>query len=145
MGYGRFTRRAANYCAGQASPFGEASGVSGRPAEVMGEEKIDQMDREKSAKTENTVQSPSKENPLYKIAEEVVDEALSQIPRADYPAYTALRDLAKHFADSDPEKAQRFVAEAVVHVRNFDQPQRTMELARMGALAAQLGNKEGGK
>lgn len=109
------------------------------------EKKIDQMDREKSAKTENAAPTPSKENPLYKIAAEDVDEALSQIPKADYPAYTALKDLAKHFAVSDPDKSQRFVAEAVVHVRNFDQPQRTMELARMGALASRLGNKEGGK
>jgi hypothetical protein len=39
----------------------------------------------------------------------------------------------------------RFAGEAIVRVRNMDQPQRTVELARMGALAARLGNKEGGQ
>ncbi len=79
---------------------------------------------------------------ILKIAGEDLDEALSLLPKKDSQAYDFLRDLAQHFASSDPEKAMRCATEAVVRARNLDQPDRSLRVAQMGALVARLGNKE---
>ncbi|MGD0518901.1 MAG: carboxypeptidase regulatory-like domain-containing protein [Thermoguttaceae bacterium] len=82
---------------------------------------------------------------MEKIAEDDLDEALSQIAKQGAGGYYALYDLAKHFAQSDPEKAMRCAEEAVIRARSLDQPQRTASIAQMGALVMRLGNKEAGK
>ena len=53
-------------------------------------------------------------NDITKVAEHDVEEALSLLPSNANQAYYKLKDLAKHFADSDPEKALRFTAEAII-------------------------------
>jgi protocatechuate 3,4-dioxygenase beta subunit len=107
---------------------------------------IAQLDSERAAKAARSeAKTPPKKATLYQIAEEDVEEALSQLPKQNSQAYNALAKLAGQFSTSDPEKALRFVAEAVIRARNMDQPQRTVEMARMGALAVRLGDKEGGR
>jgi protocatechuate 3,4-dioxygenase beta subunit len=79
------------------------------------------------------------------IAEQDLDWALSLIAKDGARGYYALKDLAKHFLASDPEKAMRCAEEAVVQTRNLDQPARAVGIAEMGALVARLGNAEAGK
>jgi hypothetical protein len=109
--------------------------------------RLARINSEQAENKEATNKPPTSagERSIYTIAEEDLDEALSLIPKADDQACNSLVDLAKHFASKDPEKALRCAAEAVVHARNLDQPDRTVRLARMGALVARLGNKEAGR
>ena len=55
-----------------------------------------------------------------------------------------LKELAKHFAESDSEKALRFASEAIIRARSLDDPDRTLRLAELGVLVW-LGNKEVGE
>jgi protocatechuate 3,4-dioxygenase beta subunit len=83
--------------------------------------------------------------PIQKIAEEDLDEAFAVIAKQGARSYYSLKDLAKHFAASDQEKAMRCAEEAVIQARNLDQPQRTVGLAEMGVMVMRLGNKDAGK
>jgi hypothetical protein len=74
-----------------------------------------------------------------------LDETLSTIAKQGPPGYYSLKELAHHFAASDPQKALRCAEEAVLQARNLDQPDRALGLAEMGALVVRLGNKESGR
>jgi hypothetical protein len=80
-----------------------------------------------------------------KVADEDVEEALSLVPQDSYPAFCTLRDLAKRFVKSDPEKALRFAAEALIHARSIDDPLRTVGFGELGVITWQAGNKEAGE
>jgi protocatechuate 3,4-dioxygenase beta subunit len=87
----------------------------------------------------------SEPKPIQSVADEDLDEAFAMIAKQGGRAYYSLKDLAKHFAASDPEKAMRCAEEAVIRARSMDQPERTVGLAQMGALVMRLGNKDAGK
>jgi protocatechuate 3,4-dioxygenase beta subunit len=97
-------------------------------------------------KKEPAVKKPDaqKKNDITTVAEEDVDEALSMLPQDAGQAFQQVMGLARHFADSDHEKAQRFASEAVIRSRNLDDPNRVLTLAESGALVWKLGNKEAG-
>jgi uncharacterized GH25 family protein len=97
-------------------------------------------------KKEPAVKKPDaqKKNDITTVAEEDVDEALSMLPQDAGQAFQQLMGLARHFAESDREKALRFASEAVIRSRNLDDPHRVLTLAESGALVWKLGNKEAG-
>ncbi|MGD0517200.1 MAG: carboxypeptidase regulatory-like domain-containing protein, partial [Thermoguttaceae bacterium] len=81
-----------------------------------------------------------------KIAETDVDEALALIaPYGDYRSFMTLQSLAERYAASDPVKAERLVAEAILLARKFDQPERTYALSEAGSTVVRLGKTEQGR
>jgi protocatechuate 3,4-dioxygenase beta subunit len=85
-----------------------------------------------------------KKNDITTVAEDDADEALSMVSQDAGQAFQQLMGLARHFADSNREKALRFASEAVVRSRSLDDPHRVLTLAESGALVWKLGNKEAG-
>ena len=88
---------------------------------------------------------PLQNRSLREIADDDLDEALSLVPKPDVQAYNALKDLAKYFAATDPEKAMRCARGGVAPGTEPRPAGPTLHLAEMGALVARLGNKEAGE
>ncbi|MBN2578797.1 MAG: carboxypeptidase regulatory-like domain-containing protein [Pirellulales bacterium] len=107
--------------------------------------RLDPQQAEKWAKELGSPAPEEASNSIENVAEADLEEALSLLTEKEENAYESLQRLARHFADSDKEKALRCAEEAIVRVRSLDQPDRAVELARMGELVAELGNKEAGK
>lgn len=74
------------------------------------------------------------------------EEALALLAQHnDSRTVRVLLSLAERFLSTDPAKAARFAEEAVLRARNLDQPDRTSELARAGALVVRLGLTDAGR
>src|SRR5208337_475185 len=58
---------------------------------------------------------------------------------------TVIQELADRFAEADPRKALRFAEEAAVQSRGLNQPDRTMAMARAGAVLVKLGRADAGR
>jgi RNA polymerase sigma factor (sigma-70 family) len=65
--------------------------------------------------------------------------------RADTESQAVLQTLADRFAESDPKKALRFAEEAAAQSRGLNQPDRTMAMARAGAVLLKLGRADAGR
>lgn len=107
--------------------------------------KMDSEQNRHGTATESVDPHSSNDRPIEKVAEDDLEEALSLVPKQDDQAYSVLKGLANRFISQDREKAMRFAEEALLHSRNLDEPQRTAELAQIGALVARLGNKAAGR
>jgi RNA polymerase sigma factor (sigma-70 family) len=57
----------------------------------------------------------------------------------------ALQQLAERFVESDRRRAHRFAEEAAVQARRLNQPDRTLAIARAGAVLVQLGRADAGR
>ncbi len=68
---------------------------------------------------------------------------LNQKP--DKESQSELQTLADRFAVSDPKKALVFATEAAVQARGLNQPDRTIALARSGAVLVKLGRADSGR
>ena len=80
------------------------------------------------------------------IAENDAEEALTLLAQCgDRDAYFSLNSLAERFAETDREKALRFVEEAIQRARRLDQPDRAWMLAGTAQVVTRLGNVEAGK
>ena len=56
-----------------------------------------------------------------------------------------MQELADRFAETDPKKALRFAEEAAVQARGLNQPDRTLAMARAGAVLVKLGRADVGR
>jgi RNA polymerase sigma factor (sigma-70 family) len=65
--------------------------------------------------------------------------------RADTASQGVLQTLAERFAESDPKKALRFADEAASQSRGLNQPDRTLAMARAGAVLVRLGRADVGR
>ncbi len=80
------------------------------------------------------------------LAETDATRALALLnQRADSQSQAVLQTLAERFAESDPRKAHRFAEEAAGQSRGLNQPDRTLAMARAGAVLVRLGRADVGR
>jgi RNA polymerase sigma factor (sigma-70 family) len=80
------------------------------------------------------------------LAETDAEEALALLnQKPDSASQRALHELADRFAESDLKKALRFAEEAAVQSRGLNQPDRTLAMARAGAVLVKLGREDVGR
>ncbi len=83
---------------------------------------------------------------LAAAAEQDVEQAITLAARlSDAAAAKRLRELADEHARSSPQKALRLAEEAVARARAVDEPQRSVELASLGALLVRLDRPDAGR
>jgi hypothetical protein len=68
---------------------------------------------------------------------------LNQKPNTE--SQSVLQTLADRFAATDPKKALSFAEEAAVQSRGLNQPDRTLAMARAGAILVNLGRSDAGR
>jgi RNA polymerase sigma factor (sigma-70 family) len=80
------------------------------------------------------------------LAETNAEGALGLLnQKPDSKSQRVLQELSDWYADADPKKSLRFAEEAAVQARGLNQPDRTLAMARAGAVLVKLGRPDAGR